>query len=232
MRLTVLMYHQVGETPSGAVHRHNWITSAQFEAHLGYLSEAGYRSIDLEDWARPDARLPDRPLVITFDDGHKSVADAAWPLVRRHGFGAMTFLVASEIGGTNRWDGGEVSQPLLDAEDVAALAREGMRFGSHGWTHRRFRTLDGHDLREELVHSRNALSDLLGAPVQCISYPYNSSDARVHAAAHAAGYIVGVTGRGKINPRRVHPLGLRRVRPHPHLDHFRATLLKERCLRW
>lgn len=228
----MLMYHQVGETPPGAVHRHNWITPGEFAAHLRYLSDSGYRSIELEDWVRPGAQLPDRPLVITFDDGYRSVADVAWPLVRHHGFGAVTFLVASEIGGTNSWDAGEVSQPLLDAADVAALAREGMRFGSHSWTHRRLRSLGDEELRDELVRSRQALGELVGGAVQCISYPYNSSDARVHAAARAAGYTAGVTGRGKINPRRVDPLGLRRLSPHPTLGVLRRTLFRERCLRW
>lgn len=228
------MYHQVGDPPPGALHRDNWTSLADFEAQLDYLAGEGYRSIALEEWLDGGPSLPARPLVITFDDGYRSVQDLAWPLVRRHGFGATTFLVAGEIGGTNRWDAGEVPQPLLDADDVARLSVEGMRFGSHGWSHRPLRRIGDDDLKTELVRSRAVLTELLGAPVQCISYPYSSSDARVLAAARDAGYRVGVTGRGKINPRRIDPLGLRRVKPGAGMSmaRFRRVLFRERCLRW
>lgn len=230
----MLMYHQVGQPPPGAMHLGNWTAPDEFAAQLEYLACSGYTSIALEDWVTPGAALPERPLVITFDDGYRSVRDVAWPLVRRYGFGATTFLVAGEIGGTNRWDSGELLQPLLGADDVAALAAEGMRFGSHGWSHRRLRSVSDPELAAELNDSRAALAEILGAPVRCISYPYSSSDARVLSAARAAGYVVGVTGRGKINPRRVHPLGLRRIKPDfgMSLAQFRRTLLRERLIRW
>lgn len=227
------MYHQVAEPPPGAVHVENWVTPGQFEAQLAHLSDAGYRSITLEDWTAGTA-LPKRPLVITFDDGYASAAETAWPLLRARGFGALNFLVANEIGGTNSWDADEVPQRLLDASDIRRLAAEGMRFGSHGWSHRRLRQLPAAALRDELIRSRELLTGLVGEPVRAIAYPYNSADDRVIAAARAAGYLYGVRGRGRINPRRTDPLALRRIKAdlRTSFSAFRRKLAVERWIRW
>lgn len=221
------MYHRVEEIPSGAVHGRNFVRPRQFESQLAALRRWGYSSIGFADWLGFRARrqqLPRRPLIITFDDGYRSVATEAWPRLRAHGFGAMTFLVTDQIGGTNEWDRDEQQEKLLSSDDILALRREGMQFGSHSRTHRPLTALPASELAAELRDSREALELLLGVPVHTLAYPFNSQNRVVRRAARQAGYRAAVRGAGRMNRRATDPLALCRL--HVHVD------MSLRTLRW
>jgi hypothetical protein len=83
-----------------------WTQSvAAFDAEMAYLKEAGYETVDLADvveWQRGRGELPPKPVVITFDDGDRSVVDYAYPILQKHGFKATLFVVTSEVG--RKWD--------------------------------------------------------------------------------------------------------------------------------
>jgi len=236
VKLTILMYHRIEELPGDAVHATNFVEPAQFAAQLSALSRWGYTSVTFDDWLAYRAgkqALPRRPVIITFDDGYRSLRDIAWPIVKTHGFGATTFLVSALVGGTNRWDADKRPAPLLDASDVRALRMDGMRFGSHGRTHRPLARIPLADAEEELGRSRGELEALLGEPVRVFSYPYSNQSGAVRRAARAAGYTAAVRGRGRMNSRRVDPLGLRRIKVDfgTSLPALRWTLFRERWLR-
>ena len=227
MKLTILMYHRVEELPHDAVHATNFVRPPQFAAQLSALRRWGYGSVTFDDWLtyRSDrGAFPRRPVIITFDDGYRSVRDVAWPILKEHGFSATTFLVSDAVGGTNRWDADERQVSLLDAGDVRALRAEGMSFGSHGRTHRPLARIPLADATEELVRSRQDLEALLDEPIRLLSYPYSNQSSAVRRAAQQAGYTAAVRGRGRMNRPHVDPLGLRRIK----ID-FRTSI---GALRW
>lgn len=236
MKLTILMYHRVEEIPRDAAYPANFVRPAQFEDQLKALRDWGYRSIGFTDWLAYRERrmpMPGRPLILTFDDGYRSIIDAAWPLVRGHGFQATTFLVTGQIGGTNAWDPAERSAPLLSAEDVLALRRDGMTFGSHTRSHRPLTGLSPVAVEEELSASRRDLEDLLGEPVLALAYPFNNQNRAVRAAARHAGYLAAVRGTGRMNRRATDPLALRRIKVDYRMSvrDLRWRLARERWLR-
>src|SRR5919197_1333356 len=227
MKLAILMYHRIEPLPPGAVHTTNFVRPHDFAAQMAALRQWGYRSITLVDWLgyrTGRCRLPRRPIILTFDDGYRSVRDVAWPILRQHALGATTFLVSGCVGATNRWDADEAQVPLLDAGEVRALHAEGMAFGSHGRTHRALARLPLREAVDELAQSRAELEELLGEPVRFLSYPYSNQNRAVRLAAREAGYEAAVRGRGRMNSRRTDPLQLRRIK----VD-YRTTL---RALRW
>lgn len=237
MKLTILMYHRVEEIPPDAVHRTNFVRPAQFSEQLVALRDWGYRSVTFDDWLayRHQGRpLPARPIIVTFDDGYRSVADTAWPLLRSHGFDATTFLVTGQIGGTNAWDTGERQDALLSADHVLALQRDGMRFGSHTRTHRPLTRISVATVEDELRQSRRDLQELLGEAVYALAYPFNNQNRAVRRAAQRAGYTVAVRGTGHMNRRMTDPLALRRLKVdfRMSLHGLRWRLFRERWLRF
>ena len=101
----------------------------------------GYRTIGFAQWidarnARTTANLPEKPLIVTFDDGYTCFDTHAWPALRARGMDATVFLVSGQIGGVNAWESDEVELPLLDAKRILALQNEGVHFGSHSVAHR------------------------------------------------------------------------------------------------
>jgi peptidoglycan/xylan/chitin deacetylase (PgdA/CDA1 family) len=208
------MYHRVEEIPHDAVHLPNFVRPAQFKEHLAALRDWGYTSVTFADWLAYRSRqrsLAPRPVILTFDDGYRSVIDHAWPLLRAHGFEATTFLVTGHLGGTNVWDSRERQAALLSADEVLALRRDGMRFGSHTRTHRPLTRLSAAAVEEELRGSRRDLAELLGEPPLTLAYPFNNQDRAVRRAARVAGYAAAVRGTGRMNWRLTPPLSLRRI---------------------
>ncbi len=96
VRLPVVMYHQIttDKSKSGKY----VLTLEQFEKDLIYLKEKGYTSISLNqlfDYANGLSDLPEKPFMITFDDGCETVYSYALSLLEKYGFNAVCFAIGS-----------------------------------------------------------------------------------------------------------------------------------------
>ena len=234
MRLTILMYHKVDEPPSGVRTRGNFVSPAAFAQQMDALVAWGYTPVTFDKWldfrAGNSTALPSKPFIVTFDDGYTCFDQHAWPVLRERKIGATVFLVASQIGGTNVWDEGEVPMPLLNAGRIAALQDEGVQFGSHGMSHRPLARIPREEAFQELVRSRWELTELLGRDVDVFAYPFSNQSRDVRVLAQQAGYRCAVRGLGRMNSRRTDPFGLRRIQvgPETTLSALRGTLVRER----
>jgi peptidoglycan/xylan/chitin deacetylase (PgdA/CDA1 family) len=236
MKLTVLMYHKVDALQPEVRYPGNYVAPAAFEQQMDALLDWGYRTIGFDEWmdhVHGRAPLPDKPLIVTFDDGYTCFDRNAWPVLRARNMTATVFLVSSQIGGTNVWDADERQERLLDAPRILALQREGARFGSHTHTHRALATLSPADAFDELTRSRVALTALLGRDVDVIAYPFSNQSDRVRQLARQAGYRCAVRGKGRMNRPSTDPFGLRRIKVEQHetVASLRWKLMRERYLR-
>lgn len=195
VRLPILMYHYLSTPPPGAdVYRLDLsVTPEHFEQQLAYLREAGYQSISLEQLLRYLALgepLPEKPIVLTFDDGYRDNYENALPLLQKYGFTASFFLVTKPI------DDGDPN--YLSWDMVIEMSRAGMEFGAHTYRHADL-TNDNIDyLVYEIVGSKEAIEARAG-PVYFIAYPsgqYDQLTIDVVASAHFWGGLTikqGVT---------------------------------------
>ena len=131
-------------------------------------------------------RARGRSLAVTFDDGHASVLDQALPVLARHGLVGTVFPRLDELG----------REGWLGVADLTALLAAGWEVGSHTLTHARLTTLTDGALQHELAESKRELERLLEVPCRSIAYPRGEADARVIAAAAAAGYEAGAAVSG------------------------------------
>jgi peptidoglycan/xylan/chitin deacetylase (PgdA/CDA1 family) len=159
------------------------------------------RREELERQLRTIARF--RRVHVTFDDAFRSVLDAL-PVLERlrvrttvfacSGYGDGRPLDIDELRG-DRFDARALA--TLTYDELRMLRRRGVEIGSHTITHAHLTRLDDAELGRELTESRARLEDELGEPVTTLAYPYGEEDARVRAAARAAGYVeaYGLPGR-------------------------------------
>jgi len=238
MKLTILMYHKVDELENGVRHPGNYVQPAEFERQLDELLTWGYRTIDFAQWidardARTTANLPEKPLIVTFDDGYTCFDARAWPALRARGMDATVFLVSGQIGGVNAWESDEIELPLLDAKRILALQNEGVRFGSHSVAHRPLAHVPVEDARDELTRSRTQLAELLGRDVDVFAYPFSNQNRVVRELAREAGYRCAVRGKGRMNSPATDLFGLRRIKVEPTttVESLERTLARERR-RW
>jgi glycosyltransferase involved in cell wall biosynthesis/peptidoglycan/xylan/chitin deacetylase (PgdA/CDA1 family) len=176
MRLPVLLYHHVGPLRPGTVLGLT-VSPEQFERQVRWLARRGYTGIRPSDWVRwrrEGKGLPDKPILLTFDDGYADLAEYALPVLRRYGFDAVVFIVTGQLGGTNAWDEarGSGTHRLLTCEQIRYWATQGIEFGAHSRTHADLTTLSAKELAEEVLGSRDDLADLLASRVASFAYPY------------------------------------------------------------
>ena len=190
-QVPILMYHwfrRAGE-PSASRSPQLEITPELFERQLAWLARAGFRGVTLARAFEPTAASPSN-VALTFDDGTLDFWEHARPALARHGFRATLFVVSGHVGGKACWERrlGEPERPLLDWDQLRELQRQGFEIGSHTETHRPLPELDDDEARAELVGSRRALAEALGAPPQFLAYPRGSHLPRHKLVAREAGY--------------------------------------------
>jgi peptidoglycan/xylan/chitin deacetylase (PgdA/CDA1 family) len=182
VRLPVLLYHHIGDLRSDR-HPSLTVSRRKFESQVYWLMRrrfSGVSSFRWFQWLSEGRPLPPRPILLTFDDGYADLAETALPTVERLGWSATVFISASTVGDRNTWDEPRSSSDrILSADAIRAWAARGIEFGAHGATHRDLTLVDEERLRQEVVGSRDALTDLLGRPVTAFAYPYGAHNAEV-----------------------------------------------------
>ena len=183
----VFMYHSISPSTEPDPHRLR-VHPARLERHLRLLARLGLRGVSLGELLRAREEGRARGLVgLTFDDGYADFLDHAVPLLEKYRMTGTLYVVAGRLGGANDWDDGP-RLPIMDADQVRAVAAAGHEVGSHTMTHPRLAGADPADLAGEVVESRRVLEDVLQAEVPGFCYPYGSYDAAAAEAVRAAGY--------------------------------------------
>ena len=95
-KLPIVMYHQLTLNSSRA--GKYVLTVEQFEKDLLYLKEKGYKTITTEQllsYSKGDFELPEKSIMITFDDGCETLYSYALPLLKKYGFTAVGFAIGA-----------------------------------------------------------------------------------------------------------------------------------------
>ena len=183
--LPILEYHRVG-LRAGLPRL--TIAPPQFAAEMEWLHGAGFHAISpAQLLAALDlhARLPARPVLITFDDGYRDILWNAAPLLHRLHMRAAAFVITDRVGGAD--------PSFLDWRELVRLETLGFTIGSHTVHHLPLAALSREQALRELRESRLDLERHLGASVWSVAYPFGSADDRVARLAARAGYLLGFT---------------------------------------
>jgi peptidoglycan/xylan/chitin deacetylase (PgdA/CDA1 family) len=152
------------------------VVASQFEAQMDYLAREGYSTVLLQEFLSGQA--PERSVVLTFDDGHKTNHSVVVPILRRYGFRAEFFANVSFVGQSN----------FMTWEQLRSLADVGMSVQSHGIKHNPMTRYSRDELIHELCGSREAIETHVGSKVKYFAAPGGFVDKRVCDEALAAGY--------------------------------------------
>lgn len=158
--VTVLCYHEVRPDRDDDCMN---VKPEVFRRHIREFKEAGYTFLDVSDLRKPAAgsSLPEKAVLITFDDGYADNYNYAYPILREEQIPATFFVVSGTIGNENRMTAGQLRE----------MQANGMQIGSHTVNHENLAAMSTKDIDFELRASREALEKLLGKPVYALAYP-------------------------------------------------------------
>ncbi|MEU2118768.1 polysaccharide deacetylase family protein [Streptomyces sp. NPDC016459] len=201
-RIPVLLYHAVMDDPPDWIAEFT-VTPKEFASQLDAVVASGRAPVTVGTLAAhltSGDPLPDRPVVITFDDGF---ADLAGPTAEA--------LAARDLPSTAYLTTGAITPgrpcllppaPMMTLEQAPRLEEYGMEVGGHTATHAQLDTLAPGALRRELRESKAVLEDTLGHEVRHLAYPHGYNSPAVRRAAAAAGYTSAVAVRHALSSGR------------------------------
>ncbi|MCU1427286.1 MAG: polysaccharide deacetylase [Actinomycetia bacterium] len=229
--VAVLSYHKIGDPPEDGWESWYYVPTVVFRKQLQVLVEDGWHPIDHGSFVAAlddPAGLPDRSVLVTFDDGYQSLVAEAAPILEELVIPSVVFVPTAYIGGRNDFDAGdEPAETICGWDDLAWLAAHGMATQSHGVHHHAMSELDPAARRHEVEESQRVLTEGLGAPVRCFAFPYGDEgdDPPMMAAAlRAAGYRAAfLYGGGATDLSRADRYRLPRIAMGPDTD-LRALL--------
>lgn len=180
----ILVYHLVESERPDPSPAQKWLTvsPATFKSQMGYLSANGYLTVDFDAlYAHFTAgtSLPERAVILSFDDGWASQYRTAVPILRQYGFRATFFVVTDYIG----------HHDFMSWDELRELKAMGMAVESHTRSHPDLAKITNQEsLNSEIKGSRDILEHQIGGTVDVIAYPYGLYNQRVISAVRTAGY--------------------------------------------
>jgi len=217
-RVRVLTYHRFGESARDPF----CVAPGDFDAQMRWLAEHRL-AVSLDDLAlflAGEKDLPDGAVLVTVDDGFRSVYTEMLPVLKAYAIPAVAYVTPSLIrdrtGARVLGEYGVAeSEPYLAWDELERLAAAGVVIGSHGWTHRSLGRMGPIEARDESFRSRQMLQKRLGLRVTSFAYPYGTRADFSHTTGTVlaeAGYTTALTSQHGAIARDANPLELPRIK--------------------
>ncbi len=180
----ILLYHHVKPETVASDY---YLTTELFTQQMDWLLQEGYTSItatQLVEAIVNGGYLPEKPVLITFDDGWVDVFQNAYPVLKERSMVATWYLVASYLD----------AEDCVSTDQALELIAAGWEIGSHSMTHQDLQyTMD---TNFEMAQTRSVLKNALGVPIYTFAYPFGSVNEYVFQKVIKYGFTAGM-GLGK-----------------------------------
>lgn len=217
--LPIITYHHIKEGASQSTE----VTPEAFERQMTALKNAGYNTVTLEQveaYVRKGEPLPEKPVMITFDDGYRSNYEYAYPILKKYNMHAVIFAVGSTIGSTKYKDTDYDITPHFTAEEGREMIESGvMEIQSHtydlhqwadyeesGTARDTVLRIDGESesdymtmMNEDCARERDIIESEMGGKLHAISYPHGDYDDLAAVMMSENGFDISFTVNKGIN---------------------------------
>ena len=206
--IPILVYHRFAEDCNSPL----CMPAKTFEAQLKYLKKKGYHVItadELKAFLEYRQGLPQKSVLITMDDGYRSVYTIAYPILKKYGYTATLFIYTDFVG---------VSKMAITWGQLKEMKANGFTIGSHTISHSDLtQPKEGESepefivrVEKELFVSKQIIDNKLKQDTYFLAYPFGYYDQRSIQIAKKAGYKLAMSVKRGGNPFFANPLTLRR----------------------
>jgi len=157
----VLCYHRISDGPKSDYR----VSPATFSAHMKMLSDSGYHTISpdqLYDYLVYNKALPEKPVMITFDDSRAEHFEIAAPVMEKYGFRGVFFIMTITYNKKN----------YMATDQIVQLEKAGHTIGLHSWDHTMVtKYKEAADWQKQVADPKKKLEGIVGKPVEYWAYP-------------------------------------------------------------
>lgn len=204
----VLMWHNLAEESSGDM----TISVDTFRAQIEALHEAGFKTVSLQqlyDYVHFGTELPEKPIVLTFDDGYFSNYEYAFPILQEYDMQATIFAIGVSVGKDTYKDTDHAMTPHFGADEAREMVASGLisvqshTYDMHQWppfedgnaqVRETLLPFDGEAdadyeaaVEADFAESRELLESITGQPVNALAFPEGAYVTLTQDALRSAG---------------------------------------------
>ena len=231
MYLPVFMYHEFlsqEDLDSGVAPDEYAISPEDFESDLIWLRDHGYTTIttaELADYLEGRGQLPEKPIILSIDDGKYGVYKRAWPLLLKYGMQATLSVIGDEIDKASEDPGERAGDeaPFCTWDEIGEMAASGaMEIISHTQSLHYYLNDNRHgancapgETAEDYlpIAQRDAavilqrIQEVTGTTAVALSYPYSDRSPEADRAWLASGYKLLLCGnKSSVRTSRWNPM--------------------------
>jgi len=182
-QVPILCYHQIRDfRGSDSKRARDYIVPpASFRDQMKMLADSGYTAVmpdQLIHYLVSGKGMPQKPVMLSFDDADLSQFELARPVLDQYGFKATFFIMTVVLN----------KPGYMKREHVRQLSDEGHVIGSHTWDHMNVKKLTEHDWEIQIDKPSRQLKEITGKPVEYFAYPFGLWDERAAEGIRARGF--------------------------------------------
>jgi peptidoglycan/xylan/chitin deacetylase (PgdA/CDA1 family) len=183
-QVPILCYHQIRDwTARDSKGAKDYIIPiAQFKAQIKMLADSGYHTISpdqLYAYMTTGAKLPSKPIMLTFDDTDLDQFTVARPTLAQYGYKAMYFVMTVSLGRPH----------YMTKAMVKQLSDEGNIIGSHTWDHHNVKKYQGKDWEIQIDKPTKTLEDITGKKINYFAYPFGLWNTQAFPELKKRGFV-------------------------------------------
>ncbi|MGY2134096.1 polysaccharide deacetylase family protein [Hymenobacter sp. HD11105] len=166
-QVPILCYHQIRDwTAKDSKNAKDYIVPVeQFRKQMQMLADSGYHTIlpdQLYAYLTTGAPLPSKPVMLTFDDTDLDQFTVAKPVMEKHGFKGVFFIMTVSLGRPR----------YMSKAQVKELSDQGHVIGSHTWDHHNVKKYQGQDWVTQIEKPTKTLEEITGKKINYFAYPF------------------------------------------------------------
>ncbi|MBF9237656.1 polysaccharide deacetylase family protein [Hymenobacter sp. BT683] len=183
-QVPILCYHQIRDwTARDSKNAKDYIIPvAQFKAQMKMLADSGYHTIlpdQLYAYMTTGAKLPSKPIMLTFDDTDLDQFTVARPTLEQYGYKAVYFVMTVSLGRPR----------YMTKAHVKQLSDEGNVIGSHTWDHHNVKKYQGQDWVTQIEKPTKTLEEITGKKINYFAYPFGLWNAQAFPELKSRGFV-------------------------------------------
>ena len=166
-QVPILCYHQIRNwiASDGKVGKDYIVPTAEFKSQMKMLADSGYHTIlpdQLYNYLAYGAKLPSKPIMLTFDDTKLDQWTVAIPELKKYGFKGVFFIMTVSLGKPN----------YMSKAQIKEMSDAGHVIGSHTYDHQNVKKYQGEDWVKQIEKPTKTLKEVTGKEINYFAYPF------------------------------------------------------------